>query len=191
MLKMCPFWDFIRSQLRAEAGLCCMETPTVWTTVTDRRVRAGGVATKRLGLLTDVQTLRPPCLCKGTGAVLEDTGPAPARPMCLGKSPMALAVWHVRSVSKSGHMEQAEPNCAYRLRCPPCRAAVLMRAEAGLFRFSGEALCLALPAPTSPSGVCMPWALPCGVPFPGRTHSSWRASAWLSSQTWEFGCCEP
>lgn len=133
----------------------------------------------------------PPCLCKGTGAVLEDTGPATVRPMCPGKSPMALAVWHLRSVSKSGHMEQAEPNCVYRLHCPPRRAAVLMRAEAGLSRFSGEALCLALPAPASPSGVCTSWALLCGVPFPGRTHSSWRASAWLSSQTWKFGCCEP
>lgn len=52
MLKTCPFWDCIRFQLRAEAGLCYTETPIVWTTVTDRRVRIGGVAEKQLGFLT-------------------------------------------------------------------------------------------------------------------------------------------
>lgn len=36
---MSPFWGYIRFQLKVEAGLCCMETPTAWMTVTDRRVR--------------------------------------------------------------------------------------------------------------------------------------------------------
>lgn len=167
--------------------MCYTETPIVWTTVTDRRVRIGGVAEKQLGFLTAMyKSLIPLVPEKALVRCWMVKAHASELQVLSGKCQL---LWSHGTLTRYVSLDTLnKPNKTGHIGC----AAFPLSHRPQAVAFGGQAPRLALSTSASPSGVYTSQALLWSrARLLDWTHSSWRTSTWLFSQTWGFGCCEP